>query len=126
GEHAAELLEHRLGRVVRGRGRPANLATHPRSGKENQRPATVCAVRRHHPRGGPARPPRLESTGLRKRGPVRRGTLPPPVAPPPRPRPPECDRMSALICGSLAYDTIMVFQDQFKNHILPDKVHLLN
>ena len=28
--------------------------------------------------------------------------------------------MSALICGSLAYDTIMVFQDQFKNHILPD------
>ena len=34
--------------------------------------------------------------------------------------------MSALICGSLAYDTIMVFQDQFKNHILPDKVHLLN
>ncbi|MFA5683904.1 MAG: carbohydrate kinase family protein [Lysobacteraceae bacterium] len=34
--------------------------------------------------------------------------------------------MSALICGSLAYDTIMVFQDQFKNHILPDKVHILN
>src|SRR5690606_21928085 len=35
-------------------------------------------------------------------------------------------RMSALICGSLAYDTIMVFPDQFKNHILPDKVHILN
>jgi len=34
--------------------------------------------------------------------------------------------MSALISGSLAYDTIMVFQDQFKNHILPDKVHILN
>ena len=34
--------------------------------------------------------------------------------------------MPALICGSLAYDTIMVFQDQFKNHILPDKVHILN
>ena len=34
--------------------------------------------------------------------------------------------MSALICGSLAYDTIMVFPDQFKNHILPDKVHILN
>ena len=34
--------------------------------------------------------------------------------------------MSALICGSLAYDTIMVFQDRFKNHILPDKVHILN
>ena len=34
--------------------------------------------------------------------------------------------MSAVICGSLAYDTIMVFPDQFKNHILPDKVHVLN
>lgn len=34
--------------------------------------------------------------------------------------------MSALICGSMAYDTIMVFHDQFKNHILPDKVHILN
>ena len=34
--------------------------------------------------------------------------------------------MSALICGSLAYDTIMVFPDQFKKHILPDKVHMLN
>lgn len=34
--------------------------------------------------------------------------------------------MSALICGSMAFDTIMVFQDQFKNHILPEKVHILN
>jgi len=34
--------------------------------------------------------------------------------------------MSALICGSLAYDTIMVFEDRFRNHILPDKVHMLN
>ncbi|WP_018138053.1 MULTISPECIES: carbohydrate kinase family protein [unclassified Thioalkalivibrio] len=34
--------------------------------------------------------------------------------------------MSALICGSIAYDTIMVFPDRFKNHILPDKVHMLN
>jgi len=34
--------------------------------------------------------------------------------------------MSALICGSFAYDTIMVFEDKFKNHILPDKVHMLN
>ncbi|MEM9301749.1 MAG: carbohydrate kinase family protein [Pseudomonadota bacterium] len=32
----------------------------------------------------------------------------------------------ALICGSLAYDSIMVFEDHFKNHILPDKVHMLN
>jgi adenosine kinase len=34
--------------------------------------------------------------------------------------------MSALICGSFAYDNIMVFQDRFKNHILPDKIHILN
>jgi adenosine kinase len=32
----------------------------------------------------------------------------------------------ALICGSMAYDTIMVFEDYFRNHILPDKLHMLN
>ena len=32
----------------------------------------------------------------------------------------------ALICGSVAFDTIMVFGDRFKNHILPDKIHMLN
>ena len=34
--------------------------------------------------------------------------------------------MSALICGSLAFDSIMVFQDHFKHHILPEKIHILN
>ena len=34
--------------------------------------------------------------------------------------------MSALICGSIAYDTIMAYPEQFKNHILPDKIHILN
>ena len=34
--------------------------------------------------------------------------------------------MAVLICGSVAYDTIMVFKDRFKNHILPDKVHVLS
>jgi adenosine kinase len=34
--------------------------------------------------------------------------------------------MSTLICGSMAYDTIMVFRDRFKNHILPDQLHILN
>ena len=34
--------------------------------------------------------------------------------------------MTALICGSYAYDTVMTFPDQFKNHILPDKVHMLS
>ena len=34
--------------------------------------------------------------------------------------------MRTLICGSVAYDTIMVFRDRFKNHILPDQIHLLN
>jgi adenosine kinase len=32
----------------------------------------------------------------------------------------------ALICGSMAFDTIMVFGDRFANHILPDKIHMLN
>jgi adenosine kinase len=34
--------------------------------------------------------------------------------------------MSALICGSIAFDTIMVFHDRFRNHILPEQVHILN
>jgi adenosine kinase len=34
--------------------------------------------------------------------------------------------MTILVCGSLAFDTIMVFPDQFKNHILPDQIHILN
>lgn len=34
--------------------------------------------------------------------------------------------MRTLICGSLAFDSIMVFQDHFKHHILPDKIHMLN
>jgi adenosine kinase len=33
---------------------------------------------------------------------------------------------SALICGSVAYDTILAFPDRFKEHILPDKIHILN
>jgi adenosine kinase len=34
--------------------------------------------------------------------------------------------MKTLICGSLAYDTIMVFYDRFKHHILPEQIHILN
>ena len=34
--------------------------------------------------------------------------------------------MKTLICGSLAYDNIMVFTDRFKNHILPEQIHILN
>jgi adenosine kinase len=33
---------------------------------------------------------------------------------------------AALICGSVAYDTILLFQDRFKNHLLPDKLHMIN
>jgi adenosine kinase len=33
---------------------------------------------------------------------------------------------AALICGSVAYDTILLFPDRFKAHILPDKIHILN
>ena len=34
--------------------------------------------------------------------------------------------MRALICGSLAFDNIMVFEDEFANHILPEQIHKLN
>ncbi len=34
--------------------------------------------------------------------------------------------MRTLITGSLAFDSIMVFPDQFKNHILPEQTHILN
>jgi adenosine kinase len=34
--------------------------------------------------------------------------------------------LSALICGSMAYDNIMVFPGRFKEHILPDQLHILN
>jgi adenosine kinase len=34
--------------------------------------------------------------------------------------------MSVLICGSMAFDNIMVFQGHFKDHILPDKTHMIN
>ncbi len=34
--------------------------------------------------------------------------------------------MSVLICGSIAFDNIMVFEGKFKDHILPDQVHILN
>ena len=34
--------------------------------------------------------------------------------------------MPALICGSLAYDTIMVFPGRFQEHILPEQVHILS
>ncbi len=34
--------------------------------------------------------------------------------------------MNTLICGSLAFDNIMVFADRFKNHILPEQIHILN
>ena len=34
--------------------------------------------------------------------------------------------MSILVCGSVAYDTIMVFNDRFRNHILPEQIHILN
>jgi adenosine kinase len=34
--------------------------------------------------------------------------------------------MSILVTGSIAYDTIMVFPDRFKNHLLADQLHILN
>ena len=34
--------------------------------------------------------------------------------------------MRTLICGSIAYDNIMVFRGRFRDHILPDQIHILN
>jgi len=34
--------------------------------------------------------------------------------------------MAALICGSVAYDTVMDFEGHFKDHILADRIHMLN
>ena len=34
--------------------------------------------------------------------------------------------MHTLICGSIAYDNIMVFNGRFKDHILPEQLHILN
>jgi len=34
--------------------------------------------------------------------------------------------MTALICGSMAYDTVMMFEGRFRDHILADKLHVLN
>src|SRR5262245_3067676 len=34
--------------------------------------------------------------------------------------------MRILVCGSIAYDNIMVFRGRFKDHILADQIHILN
>src|SRR6188508_2976321 len=34
--------------------------------------------------------------------------------------------MRILLCGSIAYDNIMVFPGRFKEHILPEQIHILN
>ena len=34
--------------------------------------------------------------------------------------------MAVLICGSLAFDTIMTFEGRFSEQILPDQLHILN
>lgn len=34
--------------------------------------------------------------------------------------------MTILVCGSLAFDTIMDFEGRFADHILPDQLHILN
>ena len=97
------------------RGGLASLATPPHPGKDKTGEfVRICPAKRapgtHRPAGPPpARP--VPCAAPRAAAAIPNDeTLP----------------MSALICGSLAYDTIMVFPDQFKNHILPDKVHILN
>src|SRR5687768_16476173 len=38
----------------------------------------------------------------------------------------EIDAMKILVTGSIAYDTIMVFPDRFRHHLLADQPHILN
>src|SRR5271169_3118780 len=87
----------------------------------------AAALLRRAPRGGPERPRTTRRGAAAHRGtgggpgdgpadrPGRRDMTPPAPA-----------GGRALICGSLAFDTIMVFADRFANHILPDKIHILN
>src|SRR4051812_32961928 len=39
---------------------------------------------------------------------------------------PKQHTMAAVICGSLAFDTIMTFEGRFAQQILPDQLHILN
>jgi adenosine kinase len=70
----------------------------------------------------PRRAPRSRTAKTRSRSkPARRGPArATPKATAARPA------RGALVCGSLAFDTIMVFGDRFGSHILPDKIHMLN
>ncbi len=34
--------------------------------------------------------------------------------------------MSTIVCGSIAYDNIMSFEEKFSEHIIPDKLEMLN
>ena len=34
--------------------------------------------------------------------------------------------MASIICGSLAFDTIMNFEGKFSQQIMPDQLHILN
>jgi len=34
--------------------------------------------------------------------------------------------MPVMLCGSLAFDTVMVFKGRFQEHILPDRIHMLS
>ena len=43
-----------------------------------------------------------------------------------RPREPNTTRMRIFVTGSIAYDYIMVFPGRFRDHILPDKMHVLS
>src|SRR5690606_20865242 len=118
GKHAAELLEHREAGSVRA------WCTRSASLAKKRIPALSGVAGT----GTPAQPPHAAAAGTRKTGRpggaalVSPGPAGYPVGPFLLPRRP----MSALICASLAADTIMVFSAQFNNHILPDKVHILN
>src|SRR5262249_13919117 len=94
------------------RGRPpadaarASSAGLPRTGA---RPATAAAGNRPRRRGRAAGFPRREPHSCHR-----------------VPALPFLSFMKILVTGSIAYDTIMLFPDRFRNHLLADQLHILN
>ena len=105
--------------------------------------AGISGARAHPDRrgGAPAAAPRAHAARLSRRAarPLhaghrrRRRSAAPPVSRRPAARAPPATNSrhfypmkKILVTGSIAYDTIMVFPDRFKNHLLADQLHILN
>ncbi len=118
GRYGAELLEDGM-----------NVLTHCNAG-----PLAACGIgttlgviytahrqgKRNNNRGGRATPP--VRSGDRRQ--TAESSEPTPNTQ--RPAPSTHNQMTTIITGSVAYDNIMDFPGHFKDHILPEKIHMLN